>query len=304
MEKQVIRPLGYVLTFLAYFIWGIMPIYWKLLNPVDPREVLFHRLLWTFIFLSIISLFKYKRYLCDLLRDKHKRKLLLFSSLCLGTNWALFIYAISINRILDASLGYYINPLVSVMLGVVLLKEKLPRLQIIAVILAIIGVGYMTVNYGRLPVISLTLAISFGLYALMKKTLRVEPIPALLIETGLLLPLFFGFFYFSIQNSESISFLSTSMNIDVLLILSGIATVIPLTLFGKGASLIPLKSTGFLQFITPTFMLLIGTVMYNEPFTMTHIVSFGLIWAALAVYSCSLFIPTYGEKRVKSCSKP
>lgn len=304
MQKQGVRPLGYVLTFLAYFIWGIMPIYWKLLNPVDPREVLFHRLLWTFIFLSIISFFKYRRYLYNLFREKHKRKLLLFSSLCLGTNWALFIYAISIDRILDASLGYYINPLVSVMLGVVFLKEKLPRLQIIAVILALFGVGYMTINYGRLPVISLTLAASFGLYALMKKTLRVEAIPALLIETGLMLPLFIGFHYFSTQNSHPISFLSTSMTIDVLLILSGIATVIPMTLFGKGASLIPLKSTGFLQYITPTFMLLIGTVIYNEPFTLTHTVSFGLIWAALAVYSYSLIIPASEGKRVRDCSRP
>lgn len=296
MKNQVNNPIGYILTFLAYFIWGIMPIYWKLLKHVDLMEVLFHRLLWSFIFLLIISLFKYKSYLYDVLRNKSKRKLLLFSSFVIGISWYVYIYAISINRILDASLGYYINPLVSVILGVVFLKEKLPRLQIIALILAIIGVGYMTINYGRLPIISLILAMSFGLYGLMKKTLKIEPIPALLIETGLILPLFFGIFYFSIQNSEQISFLSIPMKTDFLLIFSGVATLTPLTFFGKGASLIPLKSVGFIQYITPTFMLLIGTLMYNEPFSVTHIVSFGFIWGALTIYSWSLLKPTYGEK--------
>ena len=296
MKNQVNNPIGYILTFLAYFIWGIMPIYWKLLKHVDPMEILFHRLLWSFIFLLIISLFKHKSYLYDVLRNKSNRKLLLFSSFLIGINWYVYIYAISINRILDASLGYYINPLVSVILGVVFLKEKLPRLQIIALILAIIGVGYMTINYGRLPIISLILAMSFGLYGLMKKTLKIEPIPALLIETGLILPLFFGIFYFNIQNSEQISFLSISMKTDFLLIFSGVATLTPLTFFGKGASLIPLKSVGFIQYITPTFMLLIGTLMYNEPFSVTHIVSFGFIWGALTIYSWSLLKPTYGEK--------
>ena len=292
MKNQVNNPIGYILTFLAYFIWGIMPIYWKLLKHVDPMEILFHRLLWSFIFLLIISLFKHKSYLYDVLRNKSNRKLLLFSSFLIGINWYVYIYAISINRILDASLGYYINPLVSVILGVVFLKEKLPRLQIIALILAIIGVGYMTINYGRLPIISLILAMSFGLYGLMKKTLKIEPIPALLIETGLILPLFFGIFYFNIQNSEQISFLSIPMKTDFLLIFSGVATLTPLTFFGKGASLIPLKSVGFIQYITPTFMLLIGTLMYNEPFSVTHIVSFGFIWGALTIYSWSLLKPT------------
>ncbi len=291
MRNQEKIPIGYILTILAYFIWGALPIYWKLLKDVTPIEILFHRILWAFLFLSIISFIKYRSYLSGIIKDKSKWKLLLFSSLLIGVTWYVFIYAISINRILDASLGYYINPLVSVILGVIFLKEKLSRIQIIAVLFAVIGVGYMTINYNRLPILSLVLALSFGLYGLMKKILKVKPIPALLIETALLLPLFLGIFYFSLPNPRQISFLSISPKIDFLLIFSGVVTFTPLILFGKGANLIPLKSVGFIQYIAPTFMLLIGVLMYKEPFTQTHIISFGFIWTALVIYSWSVLKP-------------
>jgi len=279
---------GYFITFLAYFIWGILPIYWKAVKHVTPFEVLVHRILWTFVILVVINLLKYRKYLIDTFKNNKNLKYIFLTAILIGTNWFLFIYAISINRILDASLGYYINPLVSVLLGVVFLKEKLPREQIISVILASIGVLYMTFNYGKLPIISLALAFSFAFYSLIRKKINLKTIPALLLETSIVLPIFIIIFMKSINSFSDITFFNTDIFTIILLLFAGVVTLVPLALFGQGVTMIPLKSVGFLQYIAPTFMLLIGTLLYGEPFTTTHLVSFAFIWMALGIYTWSV----------------
>ena len=279
---------GYFITFLAYFIWGILPIYWKMVKHVPPFEVLVHRILWTLVILLIVNMIKYRNYLKETFRNNKNLKYIFLTALLIGTNWYLFIYAISINRILDASLGYYINPLVSVLLGVVFLREKLTREQIISVTFAAIGVLYMTVNYGRLPIISLALAFSFAFYSLIRKKINLKPIPALLLEASIVLPIFILIFMTSIDSFANIVFFHTDFTTVILLIFAGVVTLVPLALFGQGVTMIPLKSIGFLQYIAPTFMLLIGTILYNEPFTITHFVSFTFIWLALGIYTWSV----------------
>ncbi len=278
---------GYFITFLAFFIWGILPIYWKQLDMVTSLEILVHRILWTFVSLLFISLIKYRVYIRHIIKTNKKLKYLFLSAFFLGTNWYLFIYAVSIDQILDASLGYYINPLVSVLLGVIFLKEKLPRAQLIAVLLAILGVLNLTMAYGHLPLISLTLALSFGFYGLVRKRINIKPIPAVTIESLILLPVFIPVMLSSLPSISAMSFLSGNSRIDLFLIMGGVVTFVPLVLYGQGVTMIPLKSVGFLQYITPTFMLLIGTLMYDEPFSTTQLISFSLIWIALILYSWS-----------------
>ena len=299
MKEKENNPIGYLFTVSAYVMWGGLAIYWKMLKEVTAIEVQFHRVLWSSIILLVVVFLKYKSYLFDLIKDKIRWKYLLFSSVLIGINWYVFIYAISINRILDASLGYYINPLISIILGVIFLKEKLSVIQFFAVFLAVIGVIYITVDYGKLPIISLVLAISFGLYGLVKKLMAIEAIPSVLIESVLLLPIFYGLFYFSIKDPANIAFFSKSLKIDFLLIFSGVVTFIPLFLFGKGTSMIPLKSVGFIQYIAPTMMLLIGVLIYNEPFNITQLISFSLIWFALGLYSWSILKARNVKKKTK-----
>ena len=286
MKSNLIK--GYFYTFLAFLIWGFLPVYWKQLSHVTALEILVNRILWTFIILFILVLIRYRRYLTQIMKTNKGFKYLLVSAVFLGTNWYLFIYAISINRILDASLGYYINPLVSVLLGVIFLKEKLPKPQLLAVLLAMIGVLYLTLNFGRLPLISLTLAFSFGSYGLVRKKINIKPIPAVMIESMLLFPLFLFIFMLSIDSFQNVMIFNANFQTVFLLICAGVVTLVPLVLYGQGVTMIPLKSVGFIQYITPTFMLLIGTIMYGEPFTTVHLVSFLFIWLALGIYTWSV----------------
>lgn len=282
------RLYGYFITFTAYLIWGILPIYWKLLASVPATEILFHRILWTSAFLLIITLTKYRKYLIHEFRNNPKIKLILLSAMFLGMNWYLFIYAISINRILDASLGYYINPLVSVLLGVIFLGEKLPGIQKISLVFAIIGVSIITVNYGRLPLISLLMAFAFGSYGLVRKKLNMESIPAVFMEATILLSIILIYLFFSINDISEIVFFNCDVITVALLIFSGVVTFFPLVLYGKGVTMISLKSVGFLQYIAPTFMLIIGTLVYGEPFSASSLISFGFIWLGLGLYSWSV----------------
>lgn len=281
--------LGYIYTFSGYAIWGILPIYWKWLSDVDSAEIIFHRILWTSIYLGIIVAIFYRNYLKKEITTNSKFKWIFLSAILLGMNWYLFIYAISINRILDASLGYYINPLVSVLLGVFFLKEKLPKIQIFSVLLAGVGVAVMTINYGRLPVISLVLALSFGSYGLVRKMINMKSIPAVFLEALIMLPVFAVYFWISGNGISESAIFNSDLTTVALLVFSGVVTFVPLILFGQGITMISLKSVGFLQYITPTMMLLIGTLLYNEPFSATSFVSFGFIWVALGIYTWSVF---------------
>jgi chloramphenicol-sensitive protein RarD len=279
--------IGVVYTAVAFFAWGILPIYWKALERVSAIEILAHRVIWSFVFTSIILIIRKRMFLRRLLMDAKSRRALILTGMLIGLNWFTYVYAVNSARIVEASMGYYINPLLSVVLGIVILKERLNLLQIIAFLLACGGVLYLTIDYGRFPWIALLLACAFGLYGLLKKTTQIESMSSLMIETMFLSPIALGIMLYQISHGR-VALFSISVSTDFLLVLAGVITVLPLYWFAQGAKRIPLFSVGFLQYIAPTLMLVIGIFIYNETFTRAHLVSFGFIWIALVLYSLTL----------------
>lgn len=280
---------GIICTFLSFFIWGLLPIYWKLLkNYVSPFEILLHRIIWSFIFLLFINLIVKSREVFIYLKDRRTRLALLVSGLLIGINWFLYIYAINTDRIVESSLGYYINPLISVLFGLFFLKEKLNKYQWLALFLAFTGVLILTIKYGKLPWISLMLASSFGLYGLMKKVFKYDSLSGITIETLFLFPfaLFFLIKDYIYKNND---FFNRPLGIYFLLLFAGIVTVLPLLFFAMGTKRIPLSNVGFLQYTSPTLMLLQGIFIYKEVFSLTHLISFCFIWLALILYTITLF---------------
>jgi len=287
--KERIREyrIGIVYTTVAFFVWGVLPFYWKALGSVPAFEILAHRILWSFVFTTIVLVVRRNIQLIELLKDPTTRKSLLITSGLIGLNWFTYVYAVNSERLIEASMGYYINPLLSVCLGIVVLKERLDLLQIIAFLLACAGVLYVTVDYGKFPWIAVVLACAFALYGLFKKTTKVESMPGLMIETLILSPVALGIVFYQMLIGRGALF-SMSLSTDSFLIVAGVVTVLPLYWFAQGAKRIPLSSVGFLQYIAPTLMLVIGIFVYSETFTRAHLVSFGFIWVALTLYSLTL----------------
>lgn len=287
--KERVRQyrIGVVYTAVAFFAWGILPFYWKALKSVPAIEILVHRIIWSFVFTSTILIIRKRMCLRRLLMDAKSRRALILTGVLIGVNWFTYVYAVNSARIVEASMGYYINPLLSVFLGIVILKERLNLLQVIAFLLACGGVLYLTIDYGRFPWIALLLACAFGLYGLLKKTTKIESMSSLMIETMFLSPIALGIMFYQILHGRAV-FFSISVSTDLLLVLAGVITVLPLYWFAQGAKRIPLSSVGFLQYIAPTMMLLIGIFVYDEAFTTAHLVSFGFIWIALVLYSLTL----------------
>ena len=284
---------GTFYTLTAFIMWGVLPGYWKQLQSVPSLEILCHRIIWSFFVSSLLVLLAGRwKHFTEILKKRRLRFLVYITSATIAVNWLTYVYAINAGRIVEASLGYYINPLVSIFLGMIFLKERLSRLQTIALVLAITGVFYMTFSVGTFPWIALTLAFSFGFYGLLKKTGNLDSVTSLTVET-MFLSLFAFPFLFYIGLSGAGSFRNSSLYVDFILAGSGLVSAVPLYLFASGAKRIPLSSVGFLQYIAPTLSLLIGVLVYGEPFTKTHSISFGFIWAALIIYTVSGFV----EKR-------
>ena len=271
-------------------LWGILPIYWKFINEVPALEILAHRVIWSFIFVLIIVVLLKRKLLKNFFQVQMSQKKtwlgLFLASLFISINWFTYIYAVNTNHIVEASLGYYINPLVAVLLGVFVLREKVNMLQAVSFVLAGIGVIYMTVSVGKLPWISLILALSFGFYGLSKKLIKVDSILGLLLETLFVLPFALLFLAYLGVNDQH-SFSTGSLKNDLFLLGSGIATALPLLWFGIGAQKIPLYMVGFLQYISPTISLILGVLMYGESFTKDHVVTFACIWIAIAIFTIS-----------------
>ena len=287
MENSKNTAMGYVYVLQAFFAWGVLPIFWKLLSHVSAVEILAHRIFWSFAFLALWLLWTKQKKLMDLLRQKKTRNSLIISSLLVGSNWGLFIFAVNINQIVEASLGYYINPIVNVLLGMLVLNEKLDKLKFSALLIASAAVVYLTIDYGQFPWIALYLAGSFGLYGLVKKTAGIEAIPALAVETLILTPIAAIFIGYKMWHGSGTLF-AESISTDFYLIMTGIVTTLPLYWFAKGAQRIPLSAVGFMQYIGPTLMLLIGVLVYDEEFRYEQGIAFGLIWLALALYTISM----------------
>ena len=282
------NTLGIIYTLGAYILWGILPIYWKLIDEVPALEILAHRVIWSFVFVLMIVVILKRKILKNFFQVQMSQKKtwigLFLASLFISINWFTYIYAVNTNHIVEASLGYYINPLIAVLLGVFVLREKVNKVQAISFVLAGIGVLYMTISVGKIPWISLILALSFGFYGLSKKLIKVDSILGLLLETLFILPfalLFLG--YLGVNNQQSFS--TGALTSDLLLIGSGVATAIPLLWFGIGAQKIPLYLVGFLQYISPTISLILGVVLYGESFTVDHLITFACIWIAIAMFS-------------------
>lgn len=275
----------------GYILWGVLPIYWKLLGQVGAYEILAHRLIWSFVFMvGLLTLSKLwpktKELLHEFWTDKKKGLLMISASLLITVNWLVFIWAVTHDRIVESSFGYYINPLVSVCLGLLLFKEKLTKLKWISMGIAMIGISYMTYELGRLPFISLTLALTFAFYGAVKKKLSMNPFISITLETFLSLPLAFYFATTPLENHE-LMFLGNSSTLTYLLIGAGAVTALPLVLFSAGANRLPLNVLGFCQYLSPTISLLIAVTLYGEPFQEKEIISFSFIWVALVLFTYS-----------------
>ena len=279
------RRQGVIYGLAAYLCWGFFPVYFKSVKVVPPLEMVSHRIVWSLAFLLLLITWKGAwRSMLGLLTLPKSLSVLVATTLLIATNWLVFIYAISVGEVLQSSLGYFINPLVSVMLGWVFLRERLERPQWISLGLAATGVMYLAVQYGSMPWIALILAASFGLYGLIRKALHVEPLVGLTVETLLLAP--FALFYLVQLNQQGAGvFLTQSTKLDLLIPMSGVVTAIPLLLFAAATKKLRLATIGFLQYITPTLHFLLAITIFGETFTHTHLVSFLFIWAGLALYS-------------------
>lgn len=277
----------------AYLLWGFLPIYWKLVDHIPADEVLAHRIIWSVIFLGLLFLLMNRvDYLKTDLRyiAAHPKIFvaIFLTAILISINWVTFIWAVANERIVEVSLGYYINPLINVVLGVLFFKESLSRAQRIAVLLALIGVTVLTFSFGQIPYVALILAFSFGFYGLVKKQTQIGSMSGLIIETLLLMPAALLYLIW-LHGSFTDALYLTGGDTTTLFLLfgSGAATAVPLILFGYGAQHIPLSLIGFLQYIAPTTMLLLGVLLYQEPFTSVHAVSFLFIWSGLILYTIS-----------------
>ncbi|MFC6039186.1 EamA family transporter RarD [Paenisporosarcina macmurdoensis] len=285
-ERQgVIWALG------AYLVWGVLPIYWKWLGHVPSGEILTSRVIWAFVFtLLFVVLMRSSKLLIVDIRALWKNQKafwgLFFASALISANWFLYIWAVNNNHLVETSLGYYINPLISVLLGIIFLKERLTTAQKLAVVIAFIGVIVLTISYGRFPWLAIVLAISFAIYGLMKKTIPLDAVRGLTIETLFIVPFALIYYLYLFVTGKAIMF-HNDIQTDILLVLTGAATAIPLVLFAKGAQRMPLYMIGFLQYIAPTCMLFLGVIIYGETFNAIDLLSFSLIWLALILFTVS-----------------
>ena len=274
---------GLLLGFSAYLIWGVLPLYFKAVDHVGALEIVAHRIVWSLFFLGALATL-WKRWPAIRAAVATPRVLmtLVVTSALIGVNWLVYIYAVVSGHVLEGSLGYYLNPLVNVLLGVVLLKEPLSRFQKAAVVLAAVGVAILAAGAGEAIWISLTLAASFALYGYLRKVAPVDSLEGLSIETAILTPLAIGWIVW-LQMSGTGGFLENRTT-DTLLILGGALTAIPLLLFTAAARRLPYSTLGFLQYVAPSLQFVLAVAVFGEPLTSAHLVCFGLIWTALAIF--------------------
>lgn len=278
MKKGIL----YVLA--AYGLWGFFPIYFKTLQAVPAFQIMAHRVVWSFVFLAGIILFR--KELKKLIRSITPKIawLYLIAGVLLAINWVTYVWAVNAGFVVEASLGYFINPLVSVLLGVIFLQERLRPLQWLPVILAAAGVTYLAISMGQLPWIALVLAFSFGFYGLIKKIAPLNSLQGLTLETGAIFIPALGFLLFE-QMRGTGSFYNAGVSTSLLLAATGIVTAVPLLFFAAGTRLVPLTTVGLLQYITPSAQFLLGVFLYNEPFTKERAIGFTIIWAALIIFT-------------------
>jgi chloramphenicol-sensitive protein RarD len=269
----------------AFTTWGLVPIYWKLLKAVPATEILAHRFVWTSIFL--ITLLTWRQRWAEVetnVRSRRARLYCLVSGAMIAITWFLYIWAVNIGRVIETSLGYFMTPLMNVLLGAIFLRERLRRWQSVSVLLGTLGVFNLTFGYGRFPWVALSLCTTFGLYGLLRKKSGTAAIPGLFIETILLVPLAIAYLIFLNTNGQ-LMFGSADISLSILLMSTGIVTALPQVWFGHAAQHLRLTTLGFLQYLPPTGTFFLGVFAYHEPFTRNHLVTFALIWIALAIFT-------------------
>ena len=276
---------GFVYAIGAYVLWGFLPVYWKALQAVPAAEIVLHRIIWSLVFLVILlSVRRQWSWLLGLRSQPQTLIILAVSAGLLAVNWLTYVWGVTNGFVVETSLGYFINPLLSVSLGVVFLQERLRLWQWVAVGLAALGVLYLTFGYGSFPWIALILALTFGVYGLFQKKVRLESTESLAGEMAILvIPALMLLASLAIRGDNA--FLQASPTTALLLIGTGAVTAVPLIFFGAGARLIPLSTIGLLQYIAPTIQFLLGVFLYHEPFTADRLIGFSLIWLALVVFA-------------------
>ncbi|MBV1789938.1 EamA family transporter RarD [Marinobacterium sp. D7] len=280
MDQTTKSGVLYALT--AYILWAVAPVYFKVMKDIPAVEILAHRIIWSFLLtLGLILLLKKRDVLLAALRSARARWALLASTALIGLNWGVFIWAVNANLMLSASLGYYINPLINILLGMLFFRERLDRVRTLAVSLCVVAVLFELIQFGRLPWVALILASTFGLYGLVRKKLGVDSFTGMALETGLLLPLAAGYLLFSSSpGSEPAHHTAVTY---LLLFAAGPITMVPLMCFAAAANRISLTALGFFQYIAPSGMFLLAVFVYDEPMSTGKLVTFGLIWTALGI---------------------
>ena len=287
---------GVILAASSYVAWGLFPAYFLLLRPVSPVEVLAHRMIWSLVFLSFVLAFRRQwSWLRPLTRQPRLVGKFAVSAALLSGNWFLYIWAVNSGHVIDASLGYFINPLVNIVLGFVLLHERLRPAQWFAVVIAALGVLWLTWQGHHFPWIAIVLALTFGFYGLMRKVAALGPLEGLSLETLILFPLATAYLAWTAFIGNN-AFIQADFALRLLIMAAGPITAIPLLLFAAGARLIRLSTLGLLQFIAPTLQLLLGIWMFHEPFGGARMLGFVIIWAALALYSAEGLLRNWWSK--------
>ena len=274
-----------IYTFAAFIMWGLFPIYFKWVEQVDAFEIMAHRVVWSLVFMLVFMVAFRKRIL---LRKMFTTPALFWplvaSSVMIAINWGLYVWAVVSEQVLATSLGYFINPLVSVILGVIFLSETLNRRQTVAVLLVVVAIINMIWTVGELPWISLSLAISFGLYGLIRKQVDIDSFNGLLFEVLFIFPVALLYLVY-LGMGDMLTFNTMGLGLDVLLLFSGILTILPLVFFAAGVKGINLSTVGFIQYVAPTLSFMLAVFVFNEPFSVEKLISFVLIWTALALIS-------------------
>lgn len=276
---------GFFVALSTFIFWGFLPVYWKLLEGIPAFEIICHRIVWAVVFLAVIITFRKQwNVIFSTIRDRQTMKLLIFTGLTVGCNWLIYIWAVTSGRILEASLGYYINPLIVVLFGFIFFKERPRKIQWLAISIAAAGVLFRIFRYGNVPVASLGIAVTFATYGMLRKKASVDSVPGLFIETCMLAIPAMGFLLFWSYNGTG-SFAPSAPLISLLLAGTGIATSVPLITFVYGAKRIKLVTVGILQYIAPTITFFLGVFIYHEPFESTRLITFVCIWFALLIYT-------------------
>ncbi|WP_373482020.1 EamA family transporter RarD [Acetobacterium sp.] len=281
MQKSIISAM------MAYVLWGILPIYWKALKEVSPLYILASRIFWSFLFCVIfVTIIKKWPEIKTILLDKKRFIYCILSGIMVSLNWYTYIWAVNANFIIDASLGYYINPLVVVLFSALFFGERFNKWESLSVLLALVGVLFITLKIGKFPVVAIVLALTFALYGVFKKKLNASPIVSLILETAVVAPFAFVAILYIESQGQGVIALGSPM-VTTLAVLAGVVTAIPLLLYAKGVQEISFSLLGFFQYITPTIMLFLGVFLYGEAFSTVDLIGFGFIWVALIIFTIS-----------------